>query len=129
VSEPKRYRHHKHFCGLMKESDGEWVKWHDYAALKAEVERLNHKLGRLLGAEREWELVEPGHYAALKAENERLRSGSFVTAVPSEHYDKVVAAGDAMLGTMLWAAAKNPEGPATKRIEAWIAAKEGRDAK
>lgn len=32
----------------------------------------------------------------LKTEVERLRAGSFVTAVPSEHYERVIKAGDAM---------------------------------
>lgn len=41
--------------------------------LQAENALLKHKLGRLLGAEQEWELVQPGEYARLKAENERLR--------------------------------------------------------
>ena len=41
----------------------------------AENERLNHKLSRLLGAEQQWELVEPCEYARLKAEVERLRKG------------------------------------------------------
>jgi regulator of replication initiation timing len=34
--------------------------------------------------------------ARLRAEVERLRPMSFATAVPSEHYEKVVKAGDAM---------------------------------
>jgi hypothetical protein len=34
--------------------------------------------------------------ARLKAEVERLRSASFVTAVPSEQYERVVKAGDDM---------------------------------
>lgn len=41
--------------------------------LKEENAQLKHKLGRLLGAEQEWTLVEPEHYARLKAEVERLR--------------------------------------------------------
>lgn len=34
---------------------------------KEEIERLNYKLGRLLGAEREWVLIEPEEYQRLKA--------------------------------------------------------------
>ena len=33
-------------------------------------------------------------YARLKAEVERLRASSFVTAVPVEHYERVIKAGD-----------------------------------
>lgn len=40
--------------------------------LKEENAQLKHKLGRLLGAEQEWTLVEPEHYAKLKSEVERL---------------------------------------------------------
>lgn len=35
-------------------------------------------------------------YSKLKSEVERLRSASFVTAVPSEQYERVVKAGDDM---------------------------------
>jgi len=58
-----------------------WVQWQDYARLKAEVERLTD-----CKAESD----------RLKAENARLRASSFVTAVPVEHYEQVVKAGDAM---------------------------------
>lgn len=34
--------------------------------LKEENAQLKHKLGRLLGAQQEWTLVEPEHYARLK---------------------------------------------------------------
>ena len=54
------------------------------ALLKAEVGLLKHKLGRLLGAEQEWVLIEPEEYARLKAEVERLRK---VTDVMSDAID------------------------------------------
>ena len=40
-------------------------------------------------------------YEKLKAEVERLRASSFVTAVPSEHYERVIKAGDAMVEHIL----------------------------
>jgi hypothetical protein len=69
----------------------------------------------------------------LKAENQRLRESSFVTAVPSHQYERIVKAGDAMavainlhddvfdnhekkLAQSNWNAAKN----------GWNAAKEGK---
>jgi hypothetical protein len=60
-------------------ASGDWVRYSDYARLKAEVERL-------------------------KAENDRLRSASFVTAVPSEDYDKLKQAVSALIeeGDNLW---------------------------
>jgi hypothetical protein len=61
----------------------------------------------------------------LKAENQRLRESSFVTAVPSHQYERVIKAGDAMaedlpqFGSVKeWNAAKN----------GWNAAKEGRQS-
>jgi hypothetical protein len=148
VSTPIRYGlADEHLGRITPQADGHLVMWSDYAALaaeyvevkdlhlkcrvdignlKAENERLKEAwVDKRMQEDRDFLLSDN---AALRAEVERLRAASFVTAVPAEHYERVVAAGDAMLGTMLWAAAKNPEGPATKRIEAWIAAKEG-DAK
>jgi hypothetical protein len=68
--------------------------------------------------------------ARLKAEVERLRASSFVTAVPSHQYERIVDAGDSIISitcqhvhpTMAnlalreWNAAKN----------GWNAAKEGK---
>jgi len=61
----------------------------------------------------------------LKAENQRLRESSFVTAVPSHQYERVIKAGDAMaedlpqFGSVKeWNAAKN----------GWDTSKEGRQS-
>ena len=44
MSEPKRYErcYHKDYIpeGMEDHYNGKWVKWEDYARLKAEVERL-----------------------------------------------------------------------------------------
>ncbi len=93
MSQPKRYTTNVGYG--HEEDDGEFVLWDDYAALKAE--------------------------------NERLRSGSFVTAVPSEQYERVIKAGDAMDDYL-----KRQDGTTNGMLpcrEAWLAAKEGRDAK
>lgn len=42
------------------------------AQLKADNEQLQHKLGRLLGEQQEWVLVEPGEYARLNAKSKIL---------------------------------------------------------
>ena len=92
--------------GFVDNTEGKFCEYRDYAALAAENEQLNYKLGRLLMAEKEWELVEPGEYARMKTEVERLRK-----------------AGDAMYAaavqdsTGLWL---------TKPFEDWAKAKEGR---
>ena len=74
--------------------EGEWVKWEDYASLKAEVERL--------------------------------RASSFVTAVPSEHYERVIKAGDAMVQLLCHMDVVMDMDSDHPEVEAWNAAKEGR---
>ena len=66
--------------------------------------------------------------ARLKAEVERLRAGSFVTAVPSEHYERVIKAGDAMALSVgaNWAINGPDDGTEPESVRAWNAAKEGR---
>jgi uncharacterized small protein (DUF1192 family) len=58
----------------------------------------------------------------LKAEVERLRASSFVTAVPSEHYERVVKVGDAMADWMDELGSPR----AVPFFQAWHAAKEGK---
>ena len=66
-------------------------------------------------------------YAALKAENERLRSSSFVTAVPSEQYERLRKAGDALI--RICEVHKSNVAEYEIRWAVWQNAKEGRDAK
>jgi hypothetical protein len=65
----------------------------------------------------------------LKAENASLRASSFVTAVPVEHYERVVKAGDEMARHYL-DASKIEWGKNTTytppSIVRWTAAKEGK---
>lgn len=65
--------------------------------------------------------------ASLKAEVERLRASSFVTAVPSEHYERVIKAGDAM--AFNYEQMHNIDGvydsDLMKFVARWNAAKEG----
>jgi hypothetical protein len=60
--------------------------------------------------------------ARLKAEVERLRASSFVTAVPVEHYERVVKAGDAMADWLDELGSPR----AVPFFQAWNAAKEGK---
>jgi hypothetical protein len=59
----------------------------------------------------------------LKAENQRLRESSFVTAVPSHQYERVVKAGDALAE-----AVGDPTVDWPPREAAWLAAKNGWDS-
>jgi len=74
--------------------EGEWVKWDDYARLKAEVERL--------------------------------RASSFVTAIPVEQYERLIEAGDALAREICILGPVDDK--EMKAIEAWNAAKEGKQS-
>jgi hypothetical protein len=69
--------------------------------------------------------------ARLKAEVERLRASSFVTAVPSHQYERIVKAGDAMASSIQFneEMAKDYNGPTIvhKSVQTWNAAKNGWD--
>lgn len=62
--------------------------------------------------------------ARLKAEVERLRASSFVTAVPVEQYERVIEAGDALAREICILGPVDDK--EMKAIEAWNAAKEGK---
>lgn len=62
----------------------------------------------------------------LKAENERLRSASFVTAVPSEQYERLRKAGDELERILTSKVASYEVGNASHE---WQSAKKGSDAK
>lgn len=67
--------------------------------------------------------VEWKDYAALAAENERLRSASFVTAVPSEQYERLCSAGDELARLVISGAKIDIKHHSITR---WLAAKEGK---
>ena len=62
--------------------------------------------------------------ARLKAEVERLRASSFVTAVPSEEYERLLEAGDALAREICILGPVDDK--EMKAIDAWNAAKEGK---
>lgn len=59
------------------------------------------------------------------SENARLRASSFVTAVPVEHYERVVKAGDAVVAD-LEHLTKSGWFDRCKSVKRWNAAKEGK---
>ena len=115
MSEVKRYSLTLHKVKGKFESpeferdNGEWVKFDDYARLKAE--RV-HDLNQIGG---------------LQQELARLRASSFVTAVPVEKYERVVAGGELVLRE--WSMG-NEKGANNylKALVIWNAAKEGKQS-
>ena len=82
------------------------------ARLKAEVERLEHQVNY-------WRIeaeVDNARWLRCLKDYEELRASSFVTAVPVEHYERVVKAGDAMAADL----------PPFGSVKEWNAAKEGK---
>jgi len=64
----------------------------------------------------------------LKAEVERLRASSFVTAVPSHQYERVVMAGDAMAKRTEFFQKRWDSDELCQEVEVWNAAKNGWNA-
>ena len=64
----------------------------EVASLKSEVQRL--KIAHADALADFWSIHKG--YFDLKAEAERLRSSSFTTAVPSDKYEEIIKAGDAL---------------------------------
>ena len=122
MSQPIRYGLADADLGrIHPQADGHLVMWSDYAALAAEKADTLMVMAKL-----------HMEYRRLQAENERLRSASFVTAVPSEEYEKLTAenerlrkAGDVMAKSLEFGIPANR----SQKIAAWLAAKEGGDAK
>lgn len=89
-------------CGLTVEQTEEncgWVMLSDYQKLEAERNSLKEEIQRLKishsDALADFWSIHRGYFD-LKDEVERLRSSSFTTAVPSEKYEEMLKAGDAM---------------------------------
>lgn len=86
------------------------------ALLKAEVERLEHQVNY-------WRIeaeVDNARWLRCLQDLEELRASSFVTAVPVEHYERVVKAGDAMADEV------NGRYFGKRLTKDWQAAKEGK---
>jgi len=64
----------------------------------------------------------------LKAENQRLRESSFVTAVPSHQYERVIKAGDSMAKRTEFFQKRWDADELCQEVEAWNAAKNGWNA-
>jgi uncharacterized small protein (DUF1192 family) len=87
--------------------------WADNARLETEVERLKAELFKLVATDNE-------EICRLQDEVERLTKASFVTAVPSDVYERVVKAGDAMaLSLQADEAINGIEGHTPPSVQAW----------
>ena len=133
MSEPKRYTSKTEGTVLGSphwgHPEGEWVKWEDYARLKAEVERLTFDPLTYLDDQGEW-MPRHTHLAAverLKAEVERLEHQVNYWRIEAEtdnarwlrcleDKERLTKAGDAMADRLMYQGY-----PAT--VPAWDAAK------
>ena len=95
---------------------------------KAEVERLEHQVNY-------WRIeaeVDNARWLRCLQDLEELRASSFVTAVPVEHYERVVKAGDAVAldyAERIEIEAGNPAKTLMKTVPVlreWNAAKDGK---
>ena len=105
-------------CETYEHKDGEYVDYSAYAALQAEVERLKAETVKQIEA-----ALPPveAYIAKLAAENARLKSEN----------NRLRRAGDGLMfegETMAHEVSWNPA-PWDRVVAAWVAAKEGRDAK
>jgi hypothetical protein len=114
MSEPAK-RYYKTFSDNMHLQS-------ENARLKAEVERLIKAHSDALA---DFWGIHKGYFD-LKAELDRLRASSFVTAVPSHQYDRVVKAGDAMASIIKYEPGVNTFDPIPDVVKRWNAAKEGK---
>jgi hypothetical protein len=97
--------------------------------LKAEVDRLEHQVNY-------WRIeaeVDNARWLRCLQDLEELRASSFVTAVPSHQYERIVKAGDAMASSIQFneQMAQDYNGPTIvhQSVQRWNAAKEGKPTK
>ena len=103
--------------------------------LRAELKLLRHErvhdLGLLGEAQAEVTILK-SEADYFKTEVERLRASSFVTAVPSHQYERVIKAGDAMASSIQFneEMAQDYNGPTIvhQSVQLWNAAKEGKQS-
>jgi hypothetical protein len=99
--------------------------WHE--ALD-ENKRLEAEVNLLKGQVNYWRIeaeCDHGRWLRCLEDLEKLRASSFVTAVPSHQYERIVRAGDLMLK---FAAANMPYPPYATMAKDWNSAKNGWDA-
>ena len=119
MSEPIRYTGKTEGCLLgsphWEHPEGEWVKWQDYARLKAKIEKLRLENGAFKRTVKE----ASAHYdnrladiARLKAEVERLRKAGDAMAFNYEQMHDFDGVYDSDL---------------MKLVDRWNAAKEGKE--
>jgi len=92
--------------------------------LNKEVARLKAEVEMLKGQVNYWKIeaeCDHGRWLRCLEDLEKLRASSFVTAVPSHQYERVIKAGD----NLVFVASEHPV--AEPFVKAWFAAKNGWD--
>jgi len=93
---------------MAEDAKGGFVKYEDYERLKQQV---NY-----------WRIESDcnhGRWLRCLEDLERLRASSFVTAVPSEQYERVIKAGD----NLVYVVSEHPV--SEPFVKAWFVAKQG----
>jgi hypothetical protein len=93
------------------------------------VGELNKEVELLKGQVNYWRIeaeCDHGRWLRCLEDLEKLRASSFVTAVPSHQYERVIKAGDAMAKRTEFFQKRWDADELCQEVEAWNAAKEGK---
>ncbi len=106
MSQPERYEPRARSIGgpwkMVKCKDGPYVCHEQHAEIVAALAADKQAADRAtFDAIRAFTVLKDEN-AALAAENERLRSASFVTAVPSDEYEKLTAENEVLRKKVEW---------------------------
>jgi hypothetical protein len=122
MSDIPRYKINPLFGYLKDAKEGKFCEYRDYLKLEKECTFLKDTVSNCMKAV----IVREAENARLKVEVERLRASSFVTAVPSHQYERIIKAGDAMASMLQFEETLNDSDRIPQSVQNWNAAKEGK---
>ena len=133
MSEPKRYErcYHKDYIpeGMEEHYNGKWVKWEDYARLKAEVDRLAKCEGyhyTAVAVSMLKEQLQQKHIDYVESRKANEANVEMIKRLKDE-VERLTKAGDALENWIAWVC-ESPVGTAAGVRDAWDAAKEGKQS-
>ena len=133
MSEPKRYErcYHKDYIpeGMEEHYNGKWVKWEDYARLKAEVDRLAKCEGyhyTAVAVSMLKEQLQQKHIDYVESRKANEANVEMIKRLTAQ-VERLTKAGDALENWIAWVC-ESPVGTAAGVRDAWDAAKEGKQS-